>query len=85
MAAGIAVVATTVGAEGLPATDGREIVIRDTPETFAEGCLTLLDRPAMRQQISANGLQMVSDSFSWSEVTKQFERALRLPVPVSAV
>ena len=31
-----AIVSTSIGAEGLPVTNGEEIVLADTPESFAE-------------------------------------------------
>lgn len=36
------VVSTTIGAAGLALTHGREVIIADTPETFAAACIELL-------------------------------------------
>lgn len=84
MAAETPVVSTTVGAEGLPASDGEEILIRDTPEVFAQGCIDLIENTTLRKRLSEQALAMVSRDFSWEKVTTQFEDAVRLPTPVNA-
>ena len=45
MAMGKAVVSTTVGAEGLPVTPGRDLVIADEPARFAHACRPPHSRP----------------------------------------
>ncbi|MEK7407772.1 MAG: glycosyltransferase [Acidobacteriota bacterium] len=44
-AAGRPVVSTTVGAEGLPARDGENILLADTPVAFAAAVSSLLSKP----------------------------------------
>ena len=79
MAAGVPVVSTTIGAEGLPAEDGRDICIGDTPEAFASECLGLLSSRQRREEIRDSALAMVVRDFSWEQVTNRFEDAIRLP------
>lgn len=50
---GKAIVSTTLGAEGLALEDGREILLRDTPEAFADACLQLFDDPERRAALGA--------------------------------
>lgn len=38
-----AIVSTTIGAEGLAFDDGAEILLRDTPSSFANACVALFD------------------------------------------
>jgi glycosyltransferase involved in cell wall biosynthesis len=45
MAAGCAVVSTTIGAEGFALESGREAIVADTPEAFAAAVRALLDDP----------------------------------------
>jgi glycosyltransferase involved in cell wall biosynthesis len=52
------VVATAVGAEGLEFVDGREILIRDQPDTFAQACITLLGDMAMSQNLGQSARVM---------------------------
>ena len=84
MAAGVPVVSTTIGVEGLPATDGLDICIGDTPAKFASECLKLLDSQGLREKVRDRALGMVVRDFSWGQVTSRFEEAIRVPATVPA-
>ncbi len=77
MAAGIPVVSTTIGAEGLSVSSPENIRIADDAGGFARACLELLDnRDAHRvQAIAAKSL--VSERFSWEVAATRFEEILR--------
>jgi len=77
VAAKLPVVSTSVGAEGLPLENGKQIVIADTPEAFANSCLQLLSNAAMREQMSRAAWDFVDGRFSWEAVTRDFEGALQ--------
>ncbi len=47
MACGCPVVSTTLGAEGLGATHGEHLLIADTPKTFAEAVLRIMNQPTL--------------------------------------
>jgi polysaccharide biosynthesis protein PslH len=83
MAAGTAVVSTTVGAEGLAIHPPTDIRIADTPETFAAECLRLLGNPGERQAVADAALHMVSTCFSWDQVCRKFEQMLIPAEPVA--
>jgi glycosyltransferase involved in cell wall biosynthesis len=72
MAAGVAVVSTAIGAEGLAVEHGQNIRIADTPEAFAQDCLNLLENDAERERIAGNALQLVRERFSWENVASSF-------------
>ena len=55
LAAGLPVVTTTIGAEGLQAGDGVELQIADDPDDFARRVVALHDDPALWLKLSANG------------------------------
>jgi polysaccharide biosynthesis protein PslH len=76
MAAGVPVVSTTIGAEGLGARDGDTIRIADTPEDFAEACIALLEDTAERERLRSRALQMVTEQRSWEAVAGAFEKLL---------
>lgn len=76
MAAGVPVVSTTIGAEGLGARDGETIRIADAPEAFAEACLALLADAAERERLRENALEMITSLYSWEAVAGEFERLL---------
>jgi glycosyltransferase involved in cell wall biosynthesis len=76
MAAEVAVVSTTVGAEGLEVTCPVNIRIANTPDAFANACLDLLTEPATRARQASEALGLVRDRFSWDEVAVRFEKIL---------
>jgi sugar transferase (PEP-CTERM/EpsH1 system associated) len=76
MSMGKAVVSTTVGAEGLPVTGGRDIVIADEPVRFAHAVVHLIRDAAARRQIELAARQLVVERYDWSAVAMDFERAL---------
>jgi glycosyltransferase involved in cell wall biosynthesis len=77
MAAGVPVVSTSLGAEGLAVTQGHDILLADDPERFAAHCLALLDSAPMRTAQSKHARELVSANFSWNRVAALFEDILR--------
>lgn len=73
MAMGLPVVSTTVGAEGLPVTDGNEIVLRDSPDTFSRSVISLLQDRQMASKTAETACRVVRDKFGWRSIAKQFE------------
>ena len=55
LALGRAVVSTTIGAEGLDVDPGTHVEIADSPETFAEAVVSLLEDPTKRVRLAAAG------------------------------
>ena len=78
MSMGRAVVSTTVGAEGLPVTDGRDVIIADTPSAFAHSVVSLLRDTARRVQLEQAARDLVVTHYDWSAVAGQLENALAL-------
>jgi len=76
MAAGVPVVSTTIGAEGLVYHAPNDIRIADDPQGFADQCVALLEQPAARLRIAHAALQMVTNNFSSESVAKRFEELL---------
>jgi glycosyltransferase involved in cell wall biosynthesis len=73
MATGIPVVSTRIGAEGLPVTDGQNILLADSPEDFCRQVGSLFEDAAARQRIGQNGLDFVRENFGWASVNRVFE------------
>ncbi len=67
-AMGKAVVSTSVGCEGLAAEDGRNILIRDDPASFAQAvCAVLRDAP-LRLRLGVEGRRTVERRYSWERI-----------------
>ena len=76
MSMGKAVVSTTIGAEGLPVTTGRNIEMADEPDAFAHSVVRLIRDTAARWSIESAARQLVVEKYDWSAVAKDFEAAL---------
>ncbi len=59
MVMGKAVIATTIGAEGINYTRGKDIMIADTPEAFREAVKYLYENPEHRIKIGNNARRLI--------------------------
>ncbi|MBN1540587.1 glycosyltransferase [candidate division KSB1 bacterium] len=69
-----AVVTTSIGAEGILAMPGKEIVIADHPEDFAEQVIRLLQNPQQAKAIGKAARQRIQETYDWSIVAAEMER-----------
>ena len=76
MALGTPVVSTSKGAEGLEVTPGEDILIADEPTEFADAVLRLLDDPALRAKLAANGRRLVRERYGWEQIGKKLDQLL---------
>jgi glycosyltransferase involved in cell wall biosynthesis len=65
------VVSTTVGAEGLPVTDGQNILLADDPDAFASAVVRLLKDAELRQRIGRAG-RCLAERYSWDAAAQRF-------------
>lgn len=72
MAAGVPVVSTSMGAEGINAVPGEHLLIADTPELFADSVARLLKDPAYAQSIRSAARLLVEQYYSWETIGAQF-------------
>ena len=76
MAAGRAVVSTSVGAEGLPTESGRHLLVADDPVTFARSVLALLRDAETRQAMESEARAFVTERYDWAAAATHLEHAL---------
>ena len=81
MALGTPVVATSKGAEGLDVTPGRDILIGDTPETFASHVLRLLRDRGFADNMAAAARALVRDRYTWARSGSMLDEAVRRALP----
>ena len=67
-AMGKAVVSRTIGCEGLDAVDGENILVRDTPQAFADAVAEVLGDAQLRSRLERNGRRTATATYSWSAV-----------------
>jgi glycosyltransferase involved in cell wall biosynthesis len=82
MAARLPVVSTAIGAEGLPVKDGKDILIADTPQSFAEACLTLLSDQKKRECLVREACVLV-EANSWKQAADRFLQLLAMDNPAA--
>jgi glycosyltransferase involved in cell wall biosynthesis len=73
MAMGKAVVSTTLGAEGIEAIRGRDILIEDQPAAFADSVKRLLADPSLAGRIGRSARQLAVDRYAWSAAAQALE------------
>jgi sugar transferase (PEP-CTERM/EpsH1 system associated) len=76
MAMSKAVVSTTVGAEGLAVTNGRNILIADEPHAFAASVIDLIRDVERRRDLGRAARALVVEKYDWSSVAGDMEQAL---------
>ena len=76
MSMGKAVVSTGIGAEGLPVTHGRNVVIADGPPAFADAVVNLIADSNARARVEAAARRLVVGRYDWLAVAQDFEAAL---------
>ncbi|MEO5824202.1 MAG: glycosyltransferase [Vicinamibacteraceae bacterium] len=76
MAAGKAVVSTTIGAEGLPTESGRHLLIADGAADFAAAVLRVIREPELRRRLEREARTLVTTHYDWSVAAGQLERSL---------
>lgn len=70
MAAGIPVISTTLGAEGLPVVHGENILLADSPREFAERMREVLKSPDLTEKISTEGRKL-AEKFDGDKVARR--------------
>jgi glycosyltransferase involved in cell wall biosynthesis len=67
------VVSTRLGAEGIEAEAGRELLLADEPEAFAAAVLQLLRDPATGARLGAAARRLSEERYSWSGAASAME------------
>ena len=68
MAAGVPIVSTTLGMEGIAAVPGAHYLAADTPAAFADAIARLLDEPGLRRRLAQEARRLVHERYDWRVV-----------------
>ena len=74
LAAGKAVVATALAAEGLSVRDGRELVLAESDEAIAAAIVSLLRSPDRRAGLGGQARKWAESALGWEQPVAAFER-----------
>jgi len=79
------VISTSVGAEGIEITPGKDIVIADDPMDFAKGVLYILKNPGAGVKLGENGRKLVKEKYDWKIIGNRLSMVyedLTNPIPI---
>jgi glycosyltransferase involved in cell wall biosynthesis len=76
MALGRPVVSTRLGAEGIPASSGENIILADTPKDFIRGIADLIENAGLYLKIQNNARRLMEDHYAWDKGVAQLEAVL---------
>ncbi len=76
MASGVPVVSTRLGAEGLGARDGENILLADSAGELADATVKLLTDAVLRARVAANARELMVEHFSWQKGVEILEGVL---------
>jgi glycosyltransferase involved in cell wall biosynthesis len=76
-AAGIPVISTSLGAEGIEVTNENDILIRDQPNEFAEAVVDLINDELRCRKLAENARRLASERYDWGVVADTLRDALQ--------
>ncbi len=71
---GLPIVSTRIGAEGIDAVDGENMLLADTPPAFAAAVIRLLADPALNATIATGGRRWAVERYNWRTVYRGWDR-----------
>jgi len=74
MAMGLPIVSTSIGADGIDAEPGREMLIADRPDEFAAAVVGLLRSKEMRARVGGSGRALFKRRYDWRMIAETMER-----------
>lgn len=77
LACGLPVVSTAVGCEGLNAEHGKQMLIADSPQAFADAVLKLIHEPELARQLAQQGRAWVVEHHAWEHSAALVAEAYR--------
>ena len=77
MSFGIPVVSTSIGAEGIDYSDGKNILIANGEEAFTKTIIGTLTQEDLMELISKNGLLLVQEKYDWVKIVKDVSVILK--------
>jgi glycosyltransferase involved in cell wall biosynthesis len=76
MSMGLPIVTTTLGAEGVNAENGKDMIIADHPDAFAAAVVELLEDASLCERLGERARSLAVDRFSWEKGVEELERVL---------
>lgn len=77
LAYGLPVVTTTIGAEGWNFTNGRQVLIADSPADFAAAVIRLYENGDLWQEISDAGYRHIAENYTPEVIGREINESVR--------
>jgi len=76
--AGIPVLTNKIGIEGIPAVDGKDYILCETPQDYSSGIIKLLHDNSFKKSLSSSAKDVINNSFNYHNNLKEFKQRLLL-------
>lgn len=76
LAAGVPVVSTAVGVEGIAIEEGRHYVLAETESQWVEAISALMSNPLRWRDLANHGREVVGNEYDWKAIGSKLERTL---------
>ncbi|GAB4027489.1 MAG: glycosyltransferase family 4 protein [Candidatus Microgenomates bacterium] len=73
MITGTPVVATSLAAEGLDLTHGKNVLLADTVPALASSTVRLLSSPKLQKSLGESGRRIVKQSYGWDGIARELD------------
>ncbi len=77
IALGVPVVASSIAVAGLPKELERFVFVADTPMDFSEKVIEIMNNDKIRNELMAEGKDVIKNLLSWESIVKNFEDNLK--------
>lgn len=74
MAAGLPVISSKVGIEGLDVTNNENILIAENEDDFVQKAVDLLHNPTLYNKIRTNARKLIEEKYNWSKISEDLEK-----------
>ncbi len=85
MACGVPVIATPQAISALQVRPGNEVCVADSPASFAQAILNLLNDPHLQKKLSLAGRSYVEKMHNWNEIASELEEIYRKKCEATAL
>jgi len=73
MAAGLPVVTTSTGIEGLGAKNDEDILVRDDPDSLANATVEILTKRELSEKLTASGKKLIATHYDWKKISEKLD------------
>jgi polysaccharide biosynthesis protein PslH len=80
MASGVAVVTTSLGAEGIIEKGGSQVMIGDTPEDLAKAVLLLVKDNKLKEEKIRKARKLIEEKYDWKIIAEKLDKVYNLVI-----